>query len=392
MLGITGNVQAQNCSASFYTVSDPNTLNSYHFVNQSTGGLYYYWSFGDGATSNLFDPHHAYTIAGVYTACLYINDSVNNCFDSFCSVITVGSVSNCTANFFATPDSTLNTIQFSNLSVGGVQRYWSCGDGNNSSLSNPLHTYTVSGTYLVCLTISDSALQCSSTYCDTVVVGGNINCNASYWFIPDAVISNQIHFFGSGNLNNTGVISSWFWEFGDSTTATVQNPNHQFANSGYYYVCLTITTTTGCATSYCNYIYVSGGTSNCNASFYAYQNGTGVNFVNQSTGGTQYFWDFGDGNSSTQANPIHYYANSGFYISCLTISDSLQNCTASYCDSVVVQNLNGCNASFTYSVDTSGYGYLFTDASTSSSNIVSYSWSFGDGTGSNLQNPDHTYM
>jgi PKD repeat protein len=392
VLALTNNLQAQNCTASYYTVNDPNALNSFHFVNQSTGGVNFYWSFGDGTSSTLFDPHHAYTAPGTYTACLYINDSANNCFDSFCTVITIGSNTNCTANFSSTPDSSLNTFQFTNLSTGGVQYYWSFGDGYNSIQSNPLHTYTASGSYLVCLSIFDSAQQCSSTYCDTVVVGGNTNCNASFWFIPDSMISNQIHFFGSGNLNNTGTVSSWFWEFGDSTTSTVQNPNHQYANSGYYYVCLSITTTTGCTTTYCNYIYVSGGTANCNASFYAYQNGTGVNFVNQSTGGTQYFWDFGDGSYSTQLNPVHYYASSGFYIACLTISDSMQTCTATYCDSVSVQNINGCNATFTYSVDTSGYGYSFVDGSTSSSNIVSYSWSFGDGTSSNLQNPNHTYM
>lgn len=392
LFALTNHLRAQNCTASYYTVSDPNTLNSFHFVNQSTGGVYFYWNFGDGTTSNLFDPHHAYTAPGTYTACLYINDSATNCFDSFCTVITIGTTSNCTANFMATPDSSLNTFQFTNLSTGGVQYYWSFGDGYNSIQSNPLHTYAASGSYLVCLNIFDTAQQCTSTYCDTVVVGGNTNCNASFWFIPDSTISNQIHFFGSGNLNNTGTVSSWFWEFGDSTTSTVQNPNHQYANSGYYYVCLTITTSTGCTTTTCNYIYVSGGTTNCNASFYAYQNGTGVNFVNQSTGGSQYFWDFGDGYTSTQANPVHYYANAGFYIACLTISDSMQTCTATHCDSVSVQNINGCFATFTYTVDTSGYGFMFTDASTSSSNIVSYSWSFGDGTSSNLQNPNHTFM
>jgi hypothetical protein len=46
--------------------------------------------------------------------------------------------------------------------------------------------------------------------------------------------------------------------------------------------------------------------------------------------GAQYFWDFGDGNYSYQANPSHQYAFGGYFMVCLTVYDSLQN----YCDSV----------------------------------------------------------
>jgi PKD domain/Secretion system C-terminal sorting domain len=62
------------------------------------------------------------------------------------------------------------------------------------------------------------------------------------------------------------------------------------------------------------------------ANFTTVQNGNSVNFTNTSTNAATYLWNFGDGNTSTVANPSHEYANSGTY----TVTLSAQNfCTAS---------------------------------------------------------------
>ncbi len=60
-----------------------------------------------------------------------------------------------------------------------------------------------------------------------------------------------------------------------------------------------------------------------------------VEFINLSTGnGLSYSWDFGDGNSSTDASPTHMYASSGTYTVCLTISEP--NCEDRICHDVRV--------------------------------------------------------
>ena len=63
-----------------------------------------------------------------------------------------------------------------------------------------------------------------------------------------------------------------------------------------------------------------------------------------------YNWSFGDGGTSTVANPTHTYANFGWYNACLVVSGTYNNqyVSCTYCDSVFVPNNVPCNASFIY--------------------------------------------
>jgi len=88
----------------------------------------------------------------------------------------------------------------------------------------------------------------------------------------------------------------------------------------------------------------------CQADFSFMQNGPTTIFTDLSTvnsgWSTNYSvtwdWDLGDGNSSTQQNPIHTYANNGIYLACLTVtyfdSTTINYCISSYCDSIIIGN------------------------------------------------------
>ena len=88
----------------------------------------------------------------------------------------------------------------------------------------------------------------------------------------------------------------------------------------------------------------------CQAHFTYSQNGTTTIFndlsiVNQgwSTNySVSWDWDFGDGNNSTQQNPIHSYANNGVYLACLVVtffdSTTINSCTSVFCDSILIGN------------------------------------------------------
>ncbi len=119
----------------------------------------------------------------------------------------------------------------------------------------------------------------------------------------------------------------------------------------------------------------------------------GVQFTDTSTGSvTGWHWDFGDGSTSTQQNPLHTYTTAGTYDVVLTVTGpgNMED-SRTYPDLVSVQGSSGPVADFSAS-RTEGLLPLtvqFTDLSVGS--VTSWSWDFGDGTTSTLENPSHTY-
>jgi PKD repeat protein len=123
-----------------------------------------------------------------------------------------------------------------------------------------------------------------------------------------------------------------------------------------------------------------------------------VQFSDFSSGDpTTWSWNFGDGNTSSEKNPIHTFWTQGSYSVSLTASKNEPNCTSSDTQvfSIIVtppsQECIPVIATF-YGTPTSGLIPLnvqFTDTSTGSP--TNWSWFFGDGDTSNLQNPNHTY-
>jgi PKD repeat protein len=117
----------------------------------------------------------------------------------------------------------------------------------------------------------------------------------------------------------------------------------------------------------------------------------GVQFTDTSQGGpTAWAWNFGDGATSTLANPSHTYTTPGTYTVEVTVSNSKGNDTMTKTDLVTV-NDHAPIADFT-ATGTSGQAPLavsFTD--TSVNHPATWAWDFGDGATSNAQNPSHTY-
>ncbi len=109
-----------------------------------------------------------------------------------------------------------------------------------------------------------------------------------------------------------------------------------------------------------------------------------VTFTNTSTGATSYGWDFGDGNSSTEENPVHTYADAGTYPVILTAEAGA--ITSTHQESVTVSAPVEVTAAYTYVAE--DLTLTFTNTSTGA---TSYGWDFGDGNSSTEENPVHTY-
>jgi PKD repeat protein len=121
-------------------------------------------------------------------------------------------------------------------------------------------------------------------------------------------------------------ITSWSWNFGDSQTSTQQNPTHTYAASGFYDVTLTVTANTGATDSITKSVW-AGPNLVPTANFtYTDAGGFNVYFTDTSIDSdgsvTQWYWQFGDGATSTVQNPSHHYQWPGTYTVTLTATDN----------------------------------------------------------------------
>lgn len=123
------------------------------FVNTSTGDYTTSsWDFGDGGTSTEEHPIHTYTLPDVYTVTLTADGPGGA--DTCTGRITV--YEPVEANFLASPRFGIAplTVHFADISEGPVDTWeWAFGDGQTSTLQHPVHTYLITGTYTVSLTV-----------------------------------------------------------------------------------------------------------------------------------------------------------------------------------------------------------------------------------------------
>ncbi len=381
------------CNADF-TWYSTGYLN-YQFQNLSTGAnLNYSWSFGDGTYSNEENPVKIYQAPGLYEVTLAVSSpDPAGCSSTMTQYLWAGdTLVGCQAYFGYFPDITGGiTYLFTDMSVGSYDSwYWDFGDGTYSNEQNPVHTFAQQGEYNVCLTVSNGN-QCSDTYCEVIYASPANQCEAWFYWYPLDQLTYQ--FTNSSMGNNL----SYMWTFGDGTYSSEENPVKTFQTTGIYDVTLSILSNgpDSCSSSLTQQVWVGDTISYCQAYFYAISDSSGgliASFFDMSNGDIDnWLWDFGDGSISNEQNAVHTYSQPGIYDVCLTISNNTNQCWNTYCETVFIGQSSQCLAQFAW------YPYgpanpteiQFLDLSYGS--ITNWQWSFGDGTGSNEQNPVHVY-
>jgi PKD repeat protein len=268
--------------------------------------------------------------------------------------------------YYARNDS---TVYFYNNSVNSSTWNWDFGDGNYSTLQNPVHTFSGNGDYYVCLTVNNSCSD--SSFCDTIKPCSAVTPLFSHNILNDTVVS-----FTDASSNAT----TWHWNFGDGNISVLQNPSHVYTEIGNFDVCLFVSNSCDSAL-YCEIIEI------CHPVVSDFKhtslNDTLVSFTDYSVYATSWLWNFGDGSESTEQNPIHLYSENGIYVICLTASNSCG--ISASCDTIEI--CYPVQADFTYII-LNDSTISFTDAST---HISDWQWDFGDERFSSLQNPVHTY-
>lgn len=343
------------------------------------------WDFGDATTSSALNPVKTYAAPGFYTVRMIAN--FGNCADTAFRSINVRPQPQ--ANFNGSPLSSCKpplNVAFNNQSINGVSYQWDFGDGNFSNSPNPSHTYTQYGSFNVQLIVTNAA-GCS----DTIIRNAYVRIQA-----PEATINNLpikncaplTHTF-SATVNSLDAVIGYEWDFGDGNTSTLPNPTHTFP-AGVYDIKLIITTAGGCTDTV---IVDKGITSSIkpHANFVATPRDVcaylPVTFTDLSTGtATAWNWDFGDGGTSTQQNPIHMYEDTGYFDVQLIVWN--EGCP----DTIKFNNyvhIKPPIANFAPSfVCTNKLTRVFTDQSIGADE---WNWDFGDGNTSTQPSPTHTY-
>jgi PKD repeat protein len=205
-----------------------------------------------------------------------------------------------------------------------------------------------------------------------------------------------VSFNGSGS---TGAVS-YLWRFGDGTTGTGVMTTHAYADNGTYNVKLIVTNGSGVKDSSATTATIANVAPIPTASSDAPKGETEtVTF----TGGASdpagaadpitYGWTFGDGGTSNLQNPTHAYADNGTYSAILTVSDG-DGGTGSRTISVVINNILPTVTASSNAPKNEGAAVAFTCTATDpagAADPLTYSWAFGDGGTSTLQNPTHAY-
>lgn len=312
-------------------------------VNTGNSIVKWEWLWGDGQTvSNQQGGtvNHTYTGPGNYYVTLKVTDAAG-CVLSSSQTSTYAKVNGPKAAFTASntviPFNTTvyfynNTNDYSNYRATYT---WDFGDGGQSTLNSPQHTFTTPGKYPVKLTATDPVTGCSSEYSITITVNS--------WLSYTRTLIGQSNCLPM--LVNFSVpfsnIDSIRWNFGDGQTAgNMRNTTHVYDKPGKYYIILTAKDPSGQILRYIDSINIStpaitaspiGSLEGCP--------GATINWNLTSLHAKGFTWDYGDGTTAqVQNNNVsHVYAQAGTFSPVLLVSDSngcMQN--AGIADKVVI--------------------------------------------------------
>lgn len=294
----------------------------------------WFWNFGDGQVSGAQNPSHTYTTAGNYTVSLTTQNSVGTTTKTM--VVSVVSLSAPVTNFTFSPATGQSplTVQFTDTSSNAPTSWsWTFTDDfSTSTLQNPVHTFNSAGTFGVLLSATNAAgagqLKLQTI---TVTSAPVITPVADFEATPSTGAAPLAVQFTDKSTN----ANQWLWNFGDTTTATTQNPTHTFQTAGTYQVSLqAINSTSGTFNTKTMPIIVTSPPTTLQAAFnvsaQAVQVGSPVVGTDASTGTpTAWSWDFGDGFTATTQNINHIYSTAGTYTLSLTVTSGAQTSTTS---------------------------------------------------------------
>lgn len=357
------------------------------FQNQTTVGtgvLIYDWDFGDGTQhSTAVNPTHQYGTPGGYQVTL--TASANGCVTKLTKNAYM--FARPVANFAAplAPICANTSVTFPNTTTilqGNQGAYWTFGDGDNSTLLNGEHTYSVAGTYSVKL-LAVSEFDCKDSITKNVTIkpapapdfAGNQYCGKIATMFTNKTVE---------TLPNP----TYNWTFSDNYTTNTKNVTRTWPHEGPYSATLKATFSNGCSASVSKNFEVLL-QPKADFSVQDVCSGEEANFVNLSEGdrgNIQYYWDFGNSTNSTVAAPVRLYNPTTTTTYTVTLVASyLNGCSDTARKTITVSEAPQCDFTFKQ------LGFLDIQFTPSNTTYSKYEWFFGEGGTSMSTSPLYKY-
>lgn len=286
-------------------------------TNSSLFSNSYLWKYGDGNSDVTFNTTNTYTNSSNTTNqtynCTLLALNSNGCKDSVTKPLLV--LYNPKANFtIDTPSCSPKTLSFTNTSQGAASYNWDLGasTSNNTNVSLAFTNTTSANITQTVQLIATTLSSCK----DTIIIPIIVHPKPEFIIIamPDSGCSPlTVNFPAISNVVNSQ------WNFGDGNISTSNNTSNIYYNNSQstktFSVQLIGINEYGCRDTSSKLIKVFASPI---ALFQAnptriYVPTNAVEFTNLSSGAINYFWNFGDGNNSTQTNPSYFYQNPGEY-------------------------------------------------------------------------------
>ncbi len=378
----------------FFSVDSICLGGTLQFVNESksggAGAMNYVWDFGDGSPlKDKINPLHTYSIDSTFTAKLTV--SQNGCIQDTVLPVVVLPIPKAVVGFESVCSGVVTMLRDSSYSKSTIVEWdWFFSEDNSHQITKDASYLTTSqfGFDIQLSVVSENG--CTDTVTEHLAVVPNPTVD----FITQSKCEGDDMRFTSLATVSKGFVQEWLWTFGDGITSTVKDPIHAFDTSGFIDVHLVVTTSDNCTDSVEIPVEVWGlpivnfsTPEVCLGDVTDFNDST---IVGNGTVISSWVWNVGDGSLlKSQQNISHLYSVVNNFTVTLSVLTS-NGCADTLSQTAIVNSLPAVD--FSNSAVCFGEPTSFANLSKDSLSINSWYWDFGEGSVSNLENPENLFV
>jgi PKD repeat protein len=377
------------------------------FQNFTTGASNYYWDFGDGGSSQQFEPVRTYTNDSHFESRTYevrlIAESIHGCLDSIVQNIIVHPKPKADYALSDLSGCAPLEIDFTENALGAVTFHWNFGDGSSEVTNDgsTSYTYIHEGETAADLTtrlIAENYFGCKDTMSINLQVFPLITAGID---VSEISGCHPLEVDIVNTSSGATAATPYIWTYGDGNSSTSQEPVQTYVfenfshtqtqdyvislNAESYYGCKDSTSLTVTVNPRPKAVFEPGVLEGCSP--------LPVQFTDASIGAGVYSWQFGDGNNSQQAGNVGHIFNQPYDQGAGEFTIELYVENQFGCDDLTSRQITVFpDITAQFDVMTEGCHPLNVSFDNLSLGVDQYTWTLGDGTITNEVDPEYTYF